>query len=86
MVPFARFAFTCAIGIFLPEVWFNGAGLFEAFDTVINGLPSSIVAGKAAEFIIDGGINMIKHLKIYLTVTAKNGKRGIAKVPSEWVN
>ena len=86
VVPFAKSVFICALGMFLQETLLNSAYPLEAFDIVINSLPNSIVAGKSAEFSTEGGINMIKYLKGYLTVTAKNEKRGIAKVPSEWVN
>ena len=80
----------CALSTFLPEVWINGADLFEAFDTVINSLLQTMIAGKTADFIIDGGIEMIKYMKDYLIVQnqflMKNKARNKAKVPSERVN
>ena len=87
VVPFAKFVFVCALSTFLQEAWLNNEGLFEAFDTVINSLPKSILAGKMAEFIIKRGVDMIKYLPGYLTVlnqSAGNNKtQGKAKVPSE---
>lgn len=80
----------CALSIFLPEVWINGAYLFEAFDTAINNLLQTMIAGKTADFIIDGGIDMIKYMKDYLIVRnqfpMEHKARHKAKVPSEWVN
>ena len=90
VVPFAIFAFKCAISAFLQEAWLDGRGLLEAFDTVINNLLQTIVAGKMAEFIFRGGLEMIKYLRSYLIVqnqfTMENKTRNRAKVPSEWVN
>ena len=90
MIPFAVFAFKCAISAFLQETWLNGEDLFEAFDTVINNLPNSILAAKSAEFIFTGGLEMIKYLSDYLTVRnqfpMENKTRNKAKVPSEWVS
>lgn len=93
MIPFAIFAifaFKCAISAFLQETWLNGAGLFEAFDTVTHNLLKSILAAKAAEFIFTGGLEMIKYLRDYLTVRnqfpMKNKRQNRAKVPSEWVS
>lgn len=87
MVPFAIFAFKCAISAFLQETWLNDEGLFEAFDTVINNLPNSILAAKTAEFTFLRGLEMIKHLRDYLIVqnqfTIKNKTRNRAKGPSE---
>ena len=86
MTTFVRFVIACALSTFLQEVWLNGECLLEAFDTVINNLLKSIVAGKAAEFIIKGDINMIKYLKDYLTVTAENETQSKAKVNTVRVN
>ncbi len=72
VVPFAIFAFKCAISAFLQETWLNGEGLLEAFDIITCNLPKSIVVGKAAGFIIEGWTNMIEYLKHYLTATGKN--------------
>ncbi|MDE0084864.1 MAG: hypothetical protein OXU23_04065 [Candidatus Poribacteria bacterium] len=80
----------CALNTFLPEVWINGVDPFEAFDTVINSLLQTIIAGKAADFIIDGGIEMIKYMKYYAIVRnqfpMKNKARNKAKGPSKWAN
>ncbi len=82
VVPFAKFAFICVLSTLLSEVWFNNQDLFAAFNISITNLPQSICAGKAAEIIMKGGINVIKSVGSYLTVG--NEKRGKAKVPSEW--
>ena len=87
---FAICVLKCALSTFLPEVWINGADLFEAFDTVINSLLQTMIAGKTADFIIDGGIDMIKYMKDYLIVRnefrIENKAHNKAKVLSEWVN
>ncbi len=90
VVPFVNFVFICALSTFLQETWLNGEGFLGAFDTVINSLPQTIVAGKTAEFIIQRGVDMIKYLTDYLAAlnqsTAESETQGKAKVPSEWVN
>ena len=89
LVPFATFVFICVLSTFLQETWLNGEGLLEAFDTVINSLPKSILAGKTAEFIIKRGVDMIKYLTDYLITqnqfTMKNKAPDEAKDHSEWV-
>ena len=90
VVPFAKFVFICALSTLLQEAWLNGESLLEAFDTLIDSLPQTIVAGKTAEFIFTGGFDMIKYLTDHLAVlnqpAAENKKQSNAKVPSEWVN
>ena len=86
VVPFAIFAFTCALGIFLQAAWLDGECFLAAFNIAITTLPKSLCTGKAAEIIIKGGSNMIKYLKSYLAVTAENKTENKAEVLSEWVN
>lgn len=83
VVPFAKFACICALSTFLQEIWLNGAGLFEAFGTVINSLAKSIFAAKMADFIFQGGMKMIKYLKDYLMENRISDEAGVR---SEWVS
>ena len=90
VVPFAHFVFICALSMFLQETWLNSKGSFEAFDAIIKNLPQTVLAGKTAEIITKGGIDMIKYLIDYLAVEiqfiVENTAQGKAKDLSEWVN
>lgn len=83
VVTFAKFVFICALSTFLQEIWFNGEMLFETFDIVIKNLSQTVLAGKTAEIIMKGGIEMIKNFRDYFK--SQNQFKNKAKAASEWV-
>lgn len=83
-------ALTFILSVCLREIVLNSNGLSEAFDSIINTCPKTILVEIASTIIITGGINMFKNLRSSSAKpnqsTEKNNSRDETKGLSEWVD